>query len=218
MTTWEPWEVLEPLLLCRPGCPPGIVVSSHQDNTGQCHEGGSCMGGWAGGYVPKGSETAGQLGGLGRHSLSPATPWASEPCHHQHALQNVTAQGFHVTVLGSDCVAGLREDLGEHYPGSGWDAQGRVCPLPSFLPSTGLCLPLSFFPFIFNMFGSQCSGCCGEKCSSASTALRLGTEEAEVRTAKEESEVMVWRRGGLPGGGGAGGLECGMARVGRVEP
>lgn len=44
LNTWEPWEVLEPLLLCRPGSPPGIVVSGHQDNTGQCHEGGSCMG------------------------------------------------------------------------------------------------------------------------------------------------------------------------------
>lgn len=133
--------------LCRPGSPPGIVVSGHRDNTGQCHEGGSCMGGWAGGYVPKGPETAGQLGGLGRHSLLPATPRASEPCHHQHALQNVTAQGFHVTALGSDCGAGLREDLGEHYPGSGWDAQGTVCPLPSFLLSTGLSLPLSFSYF-----------------------------------------------------------------------
>lgn len=112
----------------------------------------------------------------------------------------------------------MREDLGEHCLGSGWDAPGRVCPLPSFLLSIGLSLPFSFSPFIFNTFGSQCSGGCGEKCGSASTALRLGTEEAEGRTAKEESVVMAWRRGGLPGGGGAGGLECGMAREGRVEP
>ena len=34
-----------------PGSAPGIVVSGHQDNTGQCHERGSCMGGWAGGSV-----------------------------------------------------------------------------------------------------------------------------------------------------------------------
>ena len=39
-----------------------------------------------------------------------------------------------------------------------------------------------------------------------------------MRTAKEESAVMAWRRGGLPGGWGTGGLECGMAREGRVEP
>ena len=93
--------------------------------------------------------------------------------------------------------------------------QSALCPL-FFRP---LVCPFLCLSLIFNMFGSQCSGCCGEKCGSASIALRLGTEEAEVRRAKEESEVMVWRRGGLPGGGGAhGGLECGMAREGRVEP
>lgn len=42
--------------------------------------------------------------------------------------------------------------------------------------------------------------------------------EAEVRRAKGDSEVATHRSGGLPGGGGAGSLECRMAREGRVEP
>ena len=66
-----------------------------------------------------------------------------EPCHHQHALQKVTAQGFHVPAVSSDCGVGLREDLGEHCLGSGWDAPRRVC-LLSFCPLVCPFLSLSF--------------------------------------------------------------------------
>lgn len=50
-------QALEFLLPRRPGSPPGVVVSGHQDNAGQCHEEGSCMGGWAGDNVQRGPET-----------------------------------------------------------------------------------------------------------------------------------------------------------------
>lgn len=39
-----------------------------------------------------------------------------------------------------------------------------------------------------------------------------------MRRAKGDSEVATHRSGRLPGGGGAGSLECRMAREGRVEP
>ena len=39
-----------------------------------------------------------------------------------------------------------------------------------------------------------------------------------MRSAKGDSEVAMHSSGGLPGGGGAGSLECRMAREGRVEP
>lgn len=81
--------------------PPSVQAWLSPRNSGQWSSGQhrpvsrrrQLHGGWAGGSVQKGPETAGQLGGLGRHSLLPATPRAAEPCHHQHALQKVTGQG-----------------------------------------------------------------------------------------------------------------------------
>ena len=116
-----------------------------------------------------------------RHGpLSPAStsrPWLK-----------ATAPGSCVLVLSSNCGAGLREDLGEDYPGSGWNAQGRLCPLSCPLVCPFLSLSLIFImsssklsPGTPSKFGSQCSGGCGEKCSPGSKALRLGTADTTTR-------------------------------------
>lgn len=125
----------------------------------------------------------------------PGTAWYQlrhgplNPASTSRPWLNATAPGSHVLVLSSNCGAGLREDLGEDYHGSGWNAQGRLCPL-SFCPLVCPFLSLSLIfimsssrlsPGTPSKFGSQCSGGCGEKCSPGSKALRLGTADATTR-------------------------------------
>lgn len=63
----------------RPSHPPtpnrGRAVSGHRDKTGLCHEEGSCVGGWAEGYVQRGPE-AGAAGRPGQaQPVTSCTLW-----------------------------------------------------------------------------------------------------------------------------------------------
>lgn len=131
----------------------------------------------------------------GSREVWPGTAWYQlrhgplSPASTSRPWLNATAPGSHVLVLSSNCGAGLREDLGEDYHGSGWNAQGRLCPL-SFCPLVCPFLSLSLIfimsssklsPGTPSKFGSQCSGGCGKKCSPGSKALRLGTADATTR-------------------------------------
>lgn len=106
----------------RPSPPLGVVDSGHQDNTGQCHEEGSCEGGWAGGYVQRGPEM-GQLGGLARHGLLPAAPWGSKPCHRHTPYLTVPSARF--PSPGSQFELRIRAE--GRNPGEAYHGSGLIC-------------------------------------------------------------------------------------------
>lgn len=124
-------QALEFLLTFRPGSPPGIVDSGHEDNTGQCLKAAA----WGVGREVMRKEVLrwGQLGGLARHSLLPAALWASKPCHR---LAESPAPGSHVLGLNLNYRAGLREGICvKPTSAQAESVQGRAYPLP-FLPTS----------------------------------------------------------------------------------
>lgn len=139
----------------------------------------------------------GQLGGLARHSLLPAAPWASKPCHR---LAESPAPGSHVLVLSLNCRAGPREGICmKTTTAQAESVRGRAYPLPSLPTSIGQSVPsfpslsFHFYHELFQLsfgtpskFGGQCSGVW--KKWLRLKARRLGTEGITTRSKWEGGE------------------------------